>query len=83
METRGGEAVVHVADNGAGLDPAEAAQVFERFYQSSPAAPGLGLGLNIVRLIVERFGGRVSMESQGRGRGAVATVTLPLCLAGG
>jgi len=56
--------------------------VFEHFRQAEPAASrrhsGLGLGLAIVRQLVELHGGSVSAESEGEGRGAVFTVTLPL-----
>ena len=55
---------------------------FEHFRQadstSTRAHGGLGLGLAIVRHIVEMHGGTVSAESEGEGRGATFTVTLPL-----
>ena len=78
LETGEGEALVRVCDNGVGLAPEEAEKVFERFYQGAAARAGLGLGLCIARLIVERFGGRITLESEGKGRGTCATVALRL-----
>jgi PAS domain S-box-containing protein len=71
-----------VRDDGAGIPAAFLPHVFEHFRQAEPAASrrhsGLGLGLAIVRQLVELHGGSVSAESEGEGRGAVFTVTLPL-----
>jgi two-component system OmpR family sensor kinase len=57
--------VVAVADEGPGMHADAAAQAFERFYQASPdrTTPGSGLGLSIVRSIVERHGGTVELNS--------------------
>jgi len=69
---------VSVADEGPGIDPAEHAAVFEPFHRSAGAAlvPGVGLGLTIVRTLVERHGGTVSLVSE-PGSGATFTVRLP------
>jgi len=71
-----------VSDQGSGIDPDFLPQVFERFRQGDATASrtqgGLGLGLAIVRQLVEMHGGRVTAESPGRGRGSVFTVDLPL-----
>jgi CheY-like chemotaxis protein len=75
---------VHLAvtDNGAGIEPAVLPRLFERFWQADSsttrAQGGLGLGLAVVRHLVELHGGTVRAESEGRGRGATFTVTLPL-----
>jgi CheY-like chemotaxis protein len=73
---------IAVSDTGSGISPSFLPHVFERFEQadSSPSRPhsGLGLGLAIVRHIVELHGGSVRAESPEEGRGAVFTVTLPL-----
>lgn len=76
-----GEVQVQVADNGAGM-PAEALeQIFDLFAQGRRSLDrgegGLGLGLAIVRTLVERHGGSVSARSDGPGRGSEFVVTLP------
>ena len=73
-------AVVEVADDGPGLDPEQAAQVFERFYRADPsrsrAHGGAGLGLAIVAAIVTAHGGQVG-AGPAPGGGAVFTIRLP------
>ena len=71
-----------VSDNGRGIDPDFLPFVFDRFKQADSSTTrrigGLGLGLAIVRHIVELHGGRVSVVSPGLGQGAAFTVELPL-----
>ena len=73
---------VTVGDNGVGMQPDAIDELFEPFVQAPGAASnaegGLGLGLAIVRKIVERHGGRVSAQSKGPGQGSTVTVILPL-----
>ena len=73
---------LEVRDDGAGIDPDFLPHVFERFRQgdSSPtrAHGGLGIGLAIVRHLVEAHGGSVSASSPGRNQGATFTVDLPV-----
>ena len=76
-----GEIELVVSDNGEGIAPELLTQVFERFRQAD-ASPtrshaGLGIGLAIVRHIVELHGGTVRAESAGRGSGALFRVRLP------
>ena len=75
-------AVIDVRDTGQGIDPAFMPHIFERFRQadSSTTRPhmGLGLGLAIVRHLVELHGGTISAESKGEGRGSTFRVRLPL-----
>jgi PAS domain S-box-containing protein len=71
-----------VRDTGIGIEPALLPHVFERFRQADrpPAGTerGLGLGLAIVREIVEMHGGAVEAHSDGPGQGAAFTITLPV-----
>ena len=73
---------ISVTDDGEGIDPQFLPHIFEPFRQAeSPQTRvhgGLGLGLSIVRYIVEAHGGGVSAESAGKGQGATFTVTLPI-----
>ncbi|HEX5682838.1 MAG TPA: HAMP domain-containing sensor histidine kinase [Ideonella sp.] len=73
------EVAICVHDNGVGFDDAQAERMFEPFHRSHGSAyPGHGLGLTVVRSIVEHHGGRVWAESQ-PGRGARFSVSLPVC----
>ena len=76
-----GVAVVEVADDGPGLEVAQAAQVFERFYRADPsrsrAHGGAGLGLSIVKAIVTAHGGEVGAGAAAGG-GALFTVCLAI-----
>jgi two-component system, OmpR family, sensor histidine kinase TctE len=72
-----GDACVEVEDNGPGIDPAEHTRVFERFARATHVGDGCGLGLAIVREIVERHGGRVALEAV-QPRGLRVTILLPL-----
>lgn len=82
---QGQQAVVTVQDNGMGMDAAVLQDVFEAFVQvdrsRARAQGGLGIGLSIVRSLVELHGGTVSAASDGPGRGSLFTVRLPLCAA--
>src|SRR6476620_877782 len=81
----GGEVVVSVRDRGVGIKPDFLPAVFERFRQDASNAAGrggLGLGLAIVRNLVETHGGSVSVESEGEDRGSEFIVRLPLADAG-
>ncbi len=75
---RGDEAWVEVADTGPGIQPDDRARLFEPFARVSTQAaqPGFGLGLSLVKDIVERHGGRVTLESS-IGQGSVFGLHLP------
>ena len=72
--------VISVADRGAGLTPAEMPHLFEPFYRGQRASeaqiPGSGLGLALVKRIVESHGGRVRADHDPSG-GALFTISLP------
>jgi CheY-like chemotaxis protein/anti-sigma regulatory factor (Ser/Thr protein kinase) len=78
----GGHARVTVADNGQGIRPDFLPYAFDRFRQGDQSTTrrhgGLGLGLSIVRHLVELHGGTVRAESEGEGRGSTFVVELPL-----
>jgi PAS domain S-box-containing protein len=73
---------VTVRDTGEGIDPRFLPHIFEPFRQAESSSTrshgGLGLGLSIVRYIAEAHGGGVSAESEGLGKGATFTITLPI-----
>ncbi|HEX9078456.1 MAG TPA: HAMP domain-containing sensor histidine kinase [Desulfuromonadaceae bacterium] len=71
---------LEVQDRGRGLERKELRKVFAMFYRVRPSGEhvrGTGLGLYIVRSIVRGYGGTVSMESEGLGKGCTVTITLP------
>jgi signal transduction histidine kinase len=78
----GDHAGITVRDDGVGIDPAFLPHVFERFRQADSsrtrAFGGLGLGLAIVRHLVEAHGGTIEAWSDGMGKGAAFTVLLPI-----
>jgi signal transduction histidine kinase len=76
-----GQVVLRVRDNGRGIDPDVLPRVFDRFWQGpgNKAAHGLGLGLALVKSLVELHGGSVAARSDGPGAGAELIVHLPAC----
>ena len=74
--------VLTVRDTGSGIPPEVLPQVFDRFWQGQSAREhgGLGLGLSIVRHLVELHGGSVRVDSDGAGKGATFTVRLPMLI---
>lgn len=81
LEQYHSQARIQVRDTGKGISPDFLPYIFERFrqdQQNTTAKQGLGLGLTIVKHIVEMHNGTVTVESQGEGQGATFTVMLPL-----
>jgi signal transduction histidine kinase len=81
VEQFAGTAIVRVRDSGAGIAPADLPHVFEPFVQADSSLPrserGIGIGLTVVRDLVELHHGRVSAASAGLGLGSEFTVHLP------
>ncbi len=79
----GAHTTIRVIDTGEGIRPEFLPNVFERFRQADASSTrrhgGLGIGLSIVKQLVELHGGAVTAESAGVGEGATFTVTLPPC----
>jgi signal transduction histidine kinase len=79
--TEGGTVVIRVRDNGIGIPPEMVERIFEMFTQAdrtpSQQYGGLGIGLSLVRGLVEAHGGTVEASSEGRGKGSEIVVRLP------
>jgi CheY-like chemotaxis protein/anti-sigma regulatory factor (Ser/Thr protein kinase) len=82
VEGKARRAVLRVRDTGIGMSPELMKRVFELFVQGEQqldrARGGLGIGLTLVRRLVDLHGGTVSVHSEGEGRGSEVTVRLPL-----
>lgn len=78
--TRDNGVYVCISDNGIGIEEKELKNVFEGFYRvdSSRSIKGSGLGLGIVKQIVEKHGGKIWLKSEGLGKGTTAIIYLPI-----
>ena len=81
LRTEGDDAILVIADDGEGIDPEFLPRVFEMFRQADPSNKrkhgGMGIGLALVRRLVELQGGAVAAASEGKGKGATFTVRIP------
>ncbi|MBI4383417.1 MAG: PAS domain-containing protein [Nitrospinae bacterium] len=71
-----GNIVVKIQDSGPGIPPEYLSKIFDPFFTTKDQGKGSGLGLNIVHRIVEKYGGRIDVESRA-GNGATFIITLP------
>ncbi len=69
---------IEITDSGIGIDPVFLEKIFDGFEQLEMRREGLGLGLAISKAIVEMHGGSIRARSEGGGKGATFTVTLPV-----
>jgi signal transduction histidine kinase/ActR/RegA family two-component response regulator len=80
LRAEGGDAVIRVADTGVGISPTLLPSIFDLYVQADRtvdrARGGLGIGLTLVRRLVELHGGTVAASSDGEGRGSTFTVRL-------
>ena len=72
-----GEASLFVRDNGAGIDPSHHERIFGLFDKLDPKGEGTGVGLALVKRIVDAHGGRIWVESEGSHTGTTFRFTLP------
>lgn len=78
VKDTGKQVILSVQDNGNGIPPGEQEKIFEMFEQgASGSREGLGIGLTLVRSLVEMHGGSITLNSDGMGKGSEFVVTLP------
>jgi len=77
LREQDGNALVSIGDTGCGIPPELRERIFDPFFTTKPAGEGTGLGLEIVRKIVEKHGGRITIDSE-VGRGSTFTISLPI-----
>lgn len=86
LSTRDSQLLLTVRDHGKGIEPLFLDRIFEKFTQvatpGSRSAGGLGLGLSIVKHLVDLHAGEISITSAGLGLGTSVSITLPQCLVG-
>lgn len=82
LQRRDPWATITIRDNGRGMNAEDLPRIFDRFHQADSTntrhVGGLGLGLSLVKNLVELHGGQISAESEGPGKGSAFTVKLPL-----
>ena len=77
VREQGNQKVFYVRDNGLGIDPMYHTRIFNLFEKLNPAIEGTGIGLALVKRIIEYHGGRVWVESEGLGKGSAFCFTVP------
>jgi len=71
------ETILFVKDNGMGIDPRYFTRIFNLFEKLTPNSDGTGIGLAIVKRIIETHGGKIWVESEGLGKGSMFCFTIP------
>ncbi len=74
---RDGEQIIFIKDNGLGIEPRYHARIFNLFEKLNPAIEGTGVGLTLIKRIIEVHGGKIWVESEGLGKGSTFCFTIP------
>ncbi|HKG54055.1 MAG TPA: ATP-binding protein, partial [Anaerolineales bacterium] len=74
--TQDGQQIIFVKDNGQGIDPRYQKRIFNLFEKLNPLGEGPGIGLSLVKRIIDLHGGTIWVESDGEGRGSVFCFTI-------
>ncbi|MBK9927969.1 MAG: GAF domain-containing sensor histidine kinase [Anaerolineales bacterium] len=77
VKDKDGEQVIYVKDNGMGIDPQYLQRIFGLFEKLDPTSEGTGIGLALIKRIVEVHGGNIWAESEGKGKGSTFCFTIP------
>ncbi|HXD09115.1 MAG TPA: ATP-binding protein, partial [Anaerolineales bacterium] len=77
VTVRNGEEIIFVKDNGLGIDAIYQIKIFSLFEKLNPTIEGTGIGLALVKRIIETHGGRIWVESEGSGKGSTFYFTIP------
>jgi two-component system NtrC family sensor kinase len=73
-----GHSIIRIIDSGLGISEENLQRIGQSFFTTKPPGQGTGLGLHIVRELIEPWGGSLAIDSAGEGKGAVVTLRLPL-----
>lgn len=71
-----GDVHLSVSDTGVGISESDQKRLFERFFKADPSAPGTGMGLTIVKSVIEKHKGKIAYKSE-LGKGSIFEITLP------
>lgn len=77
VRNQSGEQIIFVKDNGMGIEPQYHSKIFGLFEKLDPKIEGTGIGLALVKRIIETHGGRIWVESEGLGKGSMFCFTIP------
>ena len=77
VKEKNGEQIIFVKDNGLGIDAMYHTKIFSLFEKLNPTIEGTGIGLALVKRIIETHGGMIWVESEGLGKGSTFCFTIP------